>query len=824
MRAFLLVPLAALALAGCSWFDDGESAGSSSAQAQGGGACDDGNDCTRDIQTGHGCQHHDLPSGRACSATRGQCSGTGTCNGHGTCNVAAWCDDDNGCTNDSCQNRPMQGFVCVHTNRPTGAHCNDQSACTSTDRCTSEGLCAGNPVSCDDDDPCTTDSCEPSSGCHHANAPSSTACDDDNPCTTNDHCNGHGRCISGGPTDCDDGNDCTVDNCVRRLGCTHRPRNNHAACDDQNACTQGDRCDGAGQCAAGHPIICDDGNPCTVDSCDPATGCVFSPAPTTVSCTDGNGCTTGDHCDGQGACASGAPVVCDDSNSCTADLCETETGACLYLNEDVTVSCNDNVLCTAGDHCDGLGTCIGTVDISIACDDNNACTGPDQCTQQATCAGVLIDPSDGNPCTTDTCNPLTGVSHAPVAAGVPCSDGNPANGLELCDGSGTCAPGTSSIPVLERVGGQDPNVKERILGAGRHPVAVGPLGIAVAFVEPLMFDNSPPRLGVATFTLAAGGKGVARISDVTLNADPVVAPLPDGSFALAYTTYGLDGDGLGIGLVRISKTGAIASTTQIVNQTVEYGQRAPDILWIESKVVVAWEDESPSDGRRICQRAFSDQLAPLGDQECEPVEEAWASRVSLAAAGTELAMVWRKDGPIGTDLVVKLGSVKTTVPLVDLPPAEAAAVIALDTDGLLLVYTDGAGVQKAAVIDSAMPVSSPVTLNLFAEERYTPALTATADGIYLAWRQAAQLPWNANLDELYLQKVNADGAPAGTLYTLPADTPHLLGDQSTPALAAVPLLPSGAIFSAWEDLAPNVQGQSPHGDVLISLMATPIVH
>jgi hypothetical protein len=62
--------------------------------------------------------------------------------------------------------------------------------------------------------------------------------------------------------------------------------------------------------------------------------------------------------------------------------------------------------------------------------------------------------------------------------------------------------------------------------------------MAVAFVEPLMQDSTPLRLGVATFSLAAEGKGVARIADVVLEADPVDAPLPDGSFALAYTAMG----------------------------------------------------------------------------------------------------------------------------------------------------------------------------------------------------------------------------------------------------------------------------------------------
>jgi len=45
-----------------------------------------------------------------------------------------------------------------------------------------------------------------------------------------------------------------------------------ASCNDGNACTTGDVCNG-GQCRGGPPPNCDDGNACTTDACDPGTGC-----------------------------------------------------------------------------------------------------------------------------------------------------------------------------------------------------------------------------------------------------------------------------------------------------------------------------------------------------------------------------------------------------------------------------------------------------------------------------------------------------------------------------------------------------------------------
>ncbi|MDI7269410.1 MAG: hypothetical protein QME96_15590, partial [Myxococcota bacterium] len=51
------------------------------------------------------------------------------------------------------------------------------------------------------------------------------------------------------------------------------------------------------------PIVCNDFNVCTDDSCNPATGlCVY--AANTAPCEDGNPCTTPDRCSG-GACVAG---------------------------------------------------------------------------------------------------------------------------------------------------------------------------------------------------------------------------------------------------------------------------------------------------------------------------------------------------------------------------------------------------------------------------------------------------------------------------------------------------------------------------------------
>ena len=65
---------------------------------------------------------------------------------------------------------------------------------------------------------------------------------------------------------------------------------------------------------------CDDGNTNNGDCC--SSTCQFESSGS--ACSDGNACTTGDTCDGAGTCDPGAPVVCNDNDPCTQDTCNTD--------------------------------------------------------------------------------------------------------------------------------------------------------------------------------------------------------------------------------------------------------------------------------------------------------------------------------------------------------------------------------------------------------------------------------------------------------------------------------------------------------------------
>jgi hypothetical protein len=87
---------------------------------------------------------------------------------------------------------------------------------------------------------------------------------------------------------------------------------------------------------------CDDNNnACVTGSCDPITGdCVFTP----VVCNDDNICTT-DTCEPQKGCVF-TPLNCDDDNPCTIDTCDPRVG-CVHTAVQDGTPCNGGT-CQAG--------------------------------------------------------------------------------------------------------------------------------------------------------------------------------------------------------------------------------------------------------------------------------------------------------------------------------------------------------------------------------------------------------------------------------------------------------------------------------------------
>jgi hypothetical protein len=379
-------------------------------------SCDDSDACT----VGERCEAEacvpgvNVCGGGACS-TDADCDDGDGCNGKevcdttqspGVCKTAPGsvvsCAAQNAANTEPCaawQCEPTSG-TCVKAPANGGATCDDGNACTIADHCVAGTCTAGAQRVCKDDNQCTSDSCNPVTGC--VNAPKAGPCEDGSSCTTGDTCQG-GLCVAG------------TNACV----CT-----SDADCE---ALDDGDACNGALFCDLGQsPAVCVPGaipkcdtpaDPCMVALCDSALGtCAEEPAP------DGTACAAATECTQAGECVAGVckapPIPCDDKDPCTTDHCVPGTG-CAHDPAD-GVTCDDGSPCTLGDTC-AAGACVPGFPVCT-------CLSDADCTEEVP-----------NPCATPTCINYTCIPK-PKSEGLPCDDGNP------CSAAGFCSQGTCAAP------------------------------------------------------------------------------------------------------------------------------------------------------------------------------------------------------------------------------------------------------------------------------------------------------------------------------------------------------------------------------------------
>jgi hypothetical protein len=151
------------------------------------------------------------------------------------------------------------------------------------------GICVTVPLSCNDHDACTFDVCNEPLGCDHV------------------------------PLNCNDGNACTFDSCNPSTGtCVHEAVigccSSNDDCPDE-PCRLGRICTGA-FCTGGTPRDCDDADAKTIDTCDPAVGCVHTgpgSGATTTTVPTGSSCVADVDC---------APA----DDPCMRSACDAENG------------------------------------------------------------------------------------------------------------------------------------------------------------------------------------------------------------------------------------------------------------------------------------------------------------------------------------------------------------------------------------------------------------------------------------------------------------------------------------------------------------------
>lgn len=232
------------------------------------------------------CEVKKLPNGTPCEVDN-PCNLNAVCV-DGKCEGDFPCDDNDDCTADQCD---QTDGGCIHE-ALTGTTCNDHNQCTEPDVC-DKGTCVGTPLDCDDKNPCTEDSCDHEHGCVHKIVVGQPCVLD--VCTVNATCGKDGKC-QGEPKTCNDNNPCTADSCDPKAGgCVFEAI--EGDCDDQDICTIEDRCIDKKCVGKRLPLCCNqdqdcsDDDPCTVESCEGHL-CVYKGEPT-YTCDKGSQCLTG---------------------------------------------------------------------------------------------------------------------------------------------------------------------------------------------------------------------------------------------------------------------------------------------------------------------------------------------------------------------------------------------------------------------------------------------------------------------------------------------------------------------------------------------------
>jgi len=290
---------------------------------------------------------------------------------------------------------------------------------------------------------------------------------------------------------------------------------------------------------------CDDGDPCTTDTCDPLAGCSHTAAPAGTACQD-------------------------DGNPCTADVCDG-ADACTHPAGNAGAVCRPPIApCDAAETCDGTSPACpadalapaGTVCRPAAgpCDVAEQCTGVDAgCPADAKSTGVCrpaAGPCDvaeqcsgtSNACPADVLAPAATVCRAPAtacdlpefctgtSAACPADTGEPdTDGDGVCDAQDVCPAvadpgqddtdhdglGDACDPCTDRFGLVATKAKIQVKGL-RHPA--GKQQLIVSGKKLLVPRPYDPPLDPST----KGLRVIVQDSVGTVIAD---ATIPGGAFS-----------------------------------------------------------------------------------------------------------------------------------------------------------------------------------------------------------------------------------------------------------------------------------------------------
>ncbi len=334
-----------------------------------------------------------------------------SCAVDGKCYVKGEGPSNNACT--SCD--PAKSTVAFAPK--TGTACDDGSPCTSADSCDDKGVCVAAPKAncCKVDGDCTSsEACKV--GACDAKAGTCTYAAKANCCTEGVCCDQAAKAIKAAGASCGSVALAVEYQCD---GAAAQKRQSYEGCDGVAAatcskdakfnswtswstiqtCGDGQKCtleakdkppickaDGGGK-ACTDAKGCDDGNPCTTDTCDAgkcqnatkASCCVFD-----SECNDGNACTV-DSCNGDNTCGNTAKT-CKAPSDCETAVCDATTGQCK-----ATVKADS---CKIGNTCVASGAKNPT-DACLACAPSTSATDWSPAIACKCASGVCCDAKAG---------------------------------------------------------------------------------------------------------------------------------------------------------------------------------------------------------------------------------------------------------------------------------------------------------------------------------------------------------------------------------------------------------------------------------------------
>lgn len=382
--------------------------------------------------------------------------------------VRGYCDEE---TNE-CTYENLEGTPCQTTDGD-----GEPDLCIINSQCSSGACIEGSVKSCDDENPCTVDSCDPSTGqCIHKFI--------EDPLSEG---------FESYAEICSDGDPCTVDSCSDGWGCIHTPYecslvgSNSMEC-SQSSCIPDPEDSSQPLCIDtpyreslpcfsfdDHSIVPDSVTQCVshIGVCNESGNCTA----VMIDCDDGIFCNGRELCI-NGTCASeGIAPSCDDGDPCTTDVCSSSLDACIHLPY-VPIDCvtgQGTGLCDLGrTECDSETGDIQCVPIYSPPTE----TTPSNCTHnfdsncdsvfEADCSVVCDTDSDcdqiqdeihSSQCIRKYCNTELRECVVEFLSEKSCDDGNPCTIGEVCN-AGVCAlphgvshvtPCTSTKPCMDSI-------------------------------------------------------------------------------------------------------------------------------------------------------------------------------------------------------------------------------------------------------------------------------------------------------------------------------------------------------------------------------------